>query len=163
MWCSSAIVAVKEALGDKVACARGKDGHAVSVSRRSTLTVLRQANDIDIELQSLPGLEVLLLLQGVPFLQVIDADVELLRDEGQAVSLAHGVIDRSDGAAGQRRTMRLANRESLPRFDRRAGGEIVPLRKLFDADVVGACNYPQAVAVVYPVGQFSRKPVPVYP
>ena len=49
--------------GDKVACARGKDGYAVSVSRRSTLTVLRQANDIDIELQSLPGLEVLLLLQ----------------------------------------------------------------------------------------------------
>jgi hypothetical protein len=53
----------QEAFGDKVACAQGKDGHAVSINRRSTLTVLRQANDIDIELQPLPGLEVLLLLQ----------------------------------------------------------------------------------------------------
>jgi hypothetical protein len=51
------------AFGDKVARAQVKVGHTVSINRRSTLTVLRQANDIDIELQSLPGLEVLLLLQ----------------------------------------------------------------------------------------------------
>jgi len=53
----------QEAFGDQVARVQGKDGEAVGVSRKSTLTVLRQANDIDIELQPLPGLEVLLLLQ----------------------------------------------------------------------------------------------------
>jgi hypothetical protein len=53
----------KEPLGGQVARVQGKDGEAVSVRRWSTLTVLRQANDVDIELQPLPGLEVFLLLQ----------------------------------------------------------------------------------------------------
>jgi hypothetical protein len=53
----------QEAFGNEVACARYKDGYAVGASRRSTLIILRQANDVDKEFQLLPWLEVLLLLQ----------------------------------------------------------------------------------------------------
>ena len=62
------------------------------------MTASAKVCHVDMQFEVLTGLQVFTLSQVIPAAQVIDADIELLRDQVQRVTAAHRINDCSDPA-----------------------------------------------------------------
>ena len=119
------------------------------------MTVSAEMCHVDMQLEVLTGLQVFTLGQVVPAAQVIDADIELFRNQVQRVAAAHRVDNRSNPACRTAAPAVFVDNQFLSWPDRLVGVQLVPVADLFYRDPVLARNRPEAVATAHPVGLFA--------
>ncbi len=104
-----------------------------------------------IDLQALPGLEVLADLIAIPLPQRLDTDIEALRYPGKGVPLADFVVDGTGFPIRLFDPLATLDYQVLSRSQSGAGAQAVPAGQLPETDSMAAGNFPQTVTTPNPV------------